>query len=250
MEIQITDATLFRRSIDALRDFLPHAQVHVSKDGLRIRGMDASHVGYVDYFLSAEDCESLRVPVDCVIGLSTAVLSKVLSTSGSAERIVLAEVDDRLSIAFTGEGRSASFEISTLDLHEDIVELPDMSYGATVRAKAADIACLIRDVAMFGDVVTLSLNEEGFHVHAEGELGRGSLTLEPTDDRDMSLEGDVVEINFGMKYLQHIVKSSAGLATYMEIAFDPAHPLRVTTRFGKASHFVAFLAPKVHDDAF
>lgn len=248
MEIQIADASLFRRSIDALRDFLPQAQVHVSQDGLRIRGMDASHVGYIDYFLSSEDCESLQVPADCVIGLSTAVLSKVLSTASGAERILLAEADDRLRIAFTGEGRSATFEISTLDIHEDIVELPNMSYGATVKAKASDIASLIRDVSMFGDEAILSLNEEGFHVRAEGEMGKGNLTMEPTDDRDMTLDGDVVEISFGMKYLQHIVKSSAGLAPYMEIAFDPAHPLRVTTRFGKGSHFVAFLAPKVQED--
>lgn len=248
MEIHIADAALFRRSIDALRDFLPQAQVHVSADGLRIRGMDASHVGYIDYVLSAEDCETLTVPAECVIGLSTAVLSKVLSTASGAERIVIAEADDRLRIAFTGEGRSATFEISTLDIHEDVMELPELSYGATVRAKAADISSLIRDVAMFGSEITLSLNEEGFHVRAEGELGKGNMTLEPADDRDMTLEGDVVEISFGMKYLQQIVKSCAGLATYMEIAFDPAHPLRVTTRFGKSSHFVAYLAPKIQED--
>jgi hypothetical protein len=33
----------------------------------------------------------------------------------------------------------------------------------------------------------------------------------------------------------------------MELAFDESHPLRITTRFGKDSHFIAYLAPKLND---
>jgi proliferating cell nuclear antigen PCNA len=248
MEIHIADAHLFRKSMDALRDFLPQAQIHVAAEGLRIRGMDASHVGFVDYFLSSQDCQELRVPADTVMGISTTILSKVLGTAGNAEQLKLSYKEDRLCISFTGEGRSASFEIPTLDINEDAIVLPEMSYGATVRARAGDMANLIRDVAMFGDEAILSLNDEGFHVRAEGDLGKGAMTLEPTDDRDMTLEGDSIEISFGMKYLQQIVKSCTPLAAYMEIAFDPAHPLRVTSRFGKASYFIAYLAPKVQED--
>jgi hypothetical protein len=102
---------------------------------------------------------------------------------------------------------------------------------------------------MFGDQVTLCLDEDGFHVRAEGDVGKADLTLEPSDDREMGLEGaDSVEVGFGMKYLQQIMKHVGGLTMHTELAFDDGQPLRVTSRFGKASHFIAYLAPKIQDD--
>ncbi len=248
MEIQITDVSLFRRSIEALRDFLPQAQMHISSEGLRIRGMDLNHVGFVDYFLSSEDCKSLRAPRGMVLGISTTIFAKVLATASNAECVTLSDADDRLRIAFMGEGRSATFEIPTLDINEDTVELPELSYSAIVQARAADITGLIKDLASFGDSAILTLNENGFHVAAEGDMGRGELTLEPADDREMTVEGDEVKLTFGMKYLQQIVKSCSGLAATMEVAFDPGHPLRASSRWGNGSYFIAYLAPKVDEE--
>ncbi len=248
MEIQLSDTALFRRSIEALKDFLPQAQFHVSEAGLQIRGMDVSHVGFVDYFLSAKDCEVFKAPTASVLGISTAILCKVLGTAGATDKLRLTQADERLHVAFTSEGRSSKFELPTLEIDMDAVELPDMSYAATVKAKGSDFATAIRDLALFGDSITLALDEDGFHMRAEGDVGKGAMTLEPTDDREMALEADAVEVSYGMKYLQHIVKSCCSLSAVMEVAFDPGHPLRISTHFGKESHFIAYLAPKIVDD--
>jgi proliferating cell nuclear antigen PCNA len=248
MEIQLSDTSLFRRSIEALKDFLPHAQFHVSQSGLKIRGMDANHVGFVDYFLSATDCAVYKAPVDSVIGISTVILCKVLATASPADRLTLAESGEIIRLSFAGEGRTSKFELPTLEFDGEVVDLPEMTYTATIRAKGSDFANAIKDLALFGDSITLRLDDEGFHMHAEGDVGKGAMTLDPTDDREMTLEADSVEISYGMKYLQQIVKSCCSLASEMELAFDESHPLRITTRFGKESYFIAYLAPKVREE--
>jgi proliferating cell nuclear antigen PCNA len=249
MEIQLTDHLgSFRRSIDAIREFLPQAQFRFTEDGIRISGMDASHVGFVDCFLSAEDCEVFRIPSASNIGISTLILSKVLSSAGAADTLTISEVGDYLKLSFKTEGRSANFELSTLEIQEDTVDLPDMNYGAIVKAKAADISSMIKDLAIFGDQATLSLDEDGFHVKSAGDSGKGELILEPSEDRDMTVEGDSVEISFGMKYLQQIVRSCSPLSMYMELSFDNGQPLRVRVNYGKQSHFIAYLAPKISED--
>jgi proliferating cell nuclear antigen len=249
MELQITNhLSSFRRSVDAVREFLPQAQFRFATDGLRISGMDASHVGFVDCFLSAEDCEVFRVPQATNIGISTVLLSKVLSSAGSADTLTITEAGDNLAFSFQTEGRSAKFELSTLELQEDMVDLPNMDYGAIVKAKACDISAMIKDLAILGDQITLSLDENGFHGKAEGDAGKGELILEPCEDRDMTVEGDSVETTFGMKYIQQIVRSCSPLSTYMELSFDNGQPLRVRVQFGKESHFVAYLAPKITED--
>jgi proliferating cell nuclear antigen len=247
MQIQLSDTSLFRRSIEALKDFLPQAQFHVSPAGLQIRGMDMNHVGFVDYFLSAKDCEAFKVSADSVLGISTTILCKVLATAGATDKLTLQEDGESLRLTFAGEGRTSKFELPTLEIDADAVELPEMEYGATIKAKASDFATAIKDLALFGDSITLRLDEEGFHMRAEGDVGKGAMTLEPTDDREMALEADSVEMGYGMKYIQQIVKSCCSLSAAMELAFDNSHPLRVTTRFGKESHFIAYLAPKISE---
>ena len=246
MDIQISDAALFRKAMEALKDFLPQAQMQISRDGIRVRGMDVSHVGFVDYFLSAKDCDAIRVGSDSVVGINTTILSRILA--GASDKLTIAEEGDHLKIAFRTDGRAASFEVPTLSLDMDAVELPDMAYGATVKAKASDLSSVIKDLSMFGDMVNLTLNEEGFHVKAEGDVGKGTMTLEPTEDREMALENEPVSGSFAMKYLQQIMKSCSSLSPNMEIAFDPSYPLRVSAQFGKESHFVAYLAPKIDQD--
>lgn len=248
MELQLTDVPLFRRSIEALKEFLPQAQIHCTETGLQIRGMDMNHVGFVDYFLSAKDCDVFRCPAPTTIGISTTILWKVLSAAGSADRLTFTQAGEWLQMSFVGEGRTSKFELPTLEIDAETVELPEMQYTALVKAKGADLAGPIRDLSLFGDSITLRLDDEGFHIRAEGDMGKGTLTLDPTDDREMTLEADSVEKDYGMKYLQQIVKSCCSLATSMELAFDEDHPLRMTTRFGTESHFIAYLAPKIREE--
>jgi proliferating cell nuclear antigen len=248
MEIQLSDTSLFRRSMEALKDFLPQAQFLVGPKGLRIRGMDVNHVGFVDYFLSAQDCTTFKAPKESVIGISTAFLCKVLGTAGAADRLTIAADEEHLRLAFMGEGKTSKFELPTLEIDADSVELPEMSYGATIKAKGSDFASAIKDLSLFGDSLILRLDEEGCHMRAEGDVGKGAMTLEPTDDREMTLESDSVEVSYSVKYIQQIVKSCCSLAASMELAFDESHPLRITTHFGKESHFIAYLAPKIQED--
>lgn len=248
MEVRITDAALFRKAIDALKEFLPQAQLRFSSEGIKVNGMDASHVGFVDFLLSNKDCELIKLPEEKEIGISMGVLSRALANCANSDSILLSETRDRLRVSYKTEGRSANFELPTLHIQDDIVQIPEMEYGAIIKAKSSDIAGIIRDLAAFGDNTTLCLDEEGFHVKVKGDMGEGELTLEPTEERDMSLEGDAVEVEYGMKYLQQIVKHSSSMATTMELAFQDGQPLRVTAAFGKASVFMAYLAPKVSEE--
>ena len=45
----------------------------------------------------------------------------------------------------------------------------------------------------------LRLDEDGFHVSAEGDGGMAKQTLENTDDRDMTLGSDFMEASFGKR---------------------------------------------------
>ena len=250
MEIVPTDSGLFRSSVEALKEFLPQIQLRIAPDGIRVNGMDVSHVGFIDYFLSKADCDVLKVPSPIVIGLNTTVFAKTLSSVSSGDRITIGMKQDKLLVSYKNErmSKKAVYEISTLDISEEALNLPELTYPATVSAKTADVAAMIKEVGHFGDVILFKLDEHGFHVSAEGDGGNVMQTLENTDDRDMELEEDSMEARYGTKYLTAIMKGGSPLSNSIKLEFDATKPLRTSFHFGKESRFISYLAPKIMDD--
>ena len=250
MEIVPTDSSVFRSSMEALKEFLPQIQMRISADGILINGMDVSHVGFVEYYLSKSDCAVLKVKNPVVIGLNTTLLAKTLSSVGAGDRVTLGLKDDKFIISYKNEklGKSSVYEISTLDISDEALNLPDLTYGATISCKTVDICSMIKEVGHFGDVLTLQLDEQGFHVSADGDGGKALQTLENTEDREMNLTEDSMIVSFGMKYLTSIMKSGAPISTNTKLEFDGTQPLRASFLFGKESRYVAYLAPKIMED--
>lgn len=249
MEIIPSDSGLFRSAVDALKEFLPLAQLHISADGLSICGMDVSHVGFVNYKLAAADCDSLKVPAPLTIGMDMVVLARTLSAIGAGEKVTLTtnKAKDKLVVSYANEKASkrAVYELRMMDIQDDAPEIPDLTYAADIRARTADVASVIKDVSHFGDNIQLCLDEEGFHVSATGDAGHVKHTLENTEDREMALTEDSVTATFGTRYLMQIMKSGAPLSSNVQVEFDASQPLRASFRFGQESHFLAYLAPKI-----
>jgi proliferating cell nuclear antigen len=249
MEITPNDSSLFRASVEALKEFLPQAQLRVSNEGVRINGMDVSHVGFVDFLLAASDC-TLKVSKPCTIGINMNILARTLNAVGAGDRVTLSLGKDKLIVTYTNEkiSKKAVYELSLLEISEDSVDLPELTYGANICAKTSDISSIIKEVAHFGEAVALRLDEEGFHMSVNGDAGKVRQTLENTDDREMELSEDYVEALFGTKYLSTIMKAGAPLSASTRIEFDSAQPLRASFQFGSNSRFIAYLAPKVSED--
>ena len=252
MELIPKDSVLFRNAVEALVSFLPQASLRFSSEGLAINGMDVSHVGFVDYFLAAADCDSLKVPTPLTIGITTSVLARTLAAVGAGDRVTISvnAARDKLAVSYYNEkvGKRAVYSINTLDIDEDALELPEnMMYAASVEAKTADVVGIVREVGAFGDTMGFLL-DEGFHVSCKGDAGTVTQTLMNTDDRTMELTEDTVTANYGKAYIMNILKGGGALATTMKIEFDSSQPMRAGFQFGSGSRFVAYLAPKVMED--
>jgi len=250
MEFVPKDVVLFRSSVEALKEFLPIASLRISADGISISGMDASHVGFVDYLLSAADCTKAVVGRSLVISVNMSVLARVLSPVGAGDSVTLIYKADKFIVECYNVkmSKKAVYEVPTLDIDEDAPSLPAMTYAANVTLKTADISAVVKEIAHFGETLGVVLNEDGLHLSTVGDSGAVKQTLENTEDREMELTGDSVEARFGTKYVAMIIKGGSALSPVTQLEFDPSNPLRATFRFGSGSHFIAYLAPKVADE--
>ena len=250
MEIIPSDSLLFRAAVDALKEFLPEATIQIKTNGIVICGMDRSHIGFVHYSLAKADCKVLKVPVPQIIGMNMLNLSRVLSNVGAADsiKLTLNKARDRLVVNYSNEkiGKKAVYELPMLEINEDAVDLPDLTYAAKVSAKTSDIVGVIKEVGAFGDNIVMCLDAEGFHISATGDMGSAKQTLENKEDRDMELTEDSVTATFATKYLSGIIKGCAPLSSTTTLEFDGSgQPLRAAFHFGTDSHLLAYQAPKI-----
>lgn len=252
MEIVPNDATLFKSAIEGLKDFLPEAQILITSDGLAIRGMDAAHVGYVDYFLAASDCSVWKVPKACTLGISMAVFANALGSVSKGGTVSLAQKKEKLVISYTNEsvGKDVKVELHLMDIEQDALEIPPYDYPAVIKSKTVDLAGVFKEVGAFGDSIHLRLDDKGFHVSAKGDQGSIHQTLKKSLNHMLTLKDDVVEAMYGTKYVLSILKAGGGLSPTVQLDMDPANPLCVSFRFGSSgsSHMLFYLAPKVGDD--
>ena len=213
MEFVPKDVVLFRSSVEALKEFLPIASLRIGADGIRISGMDASHVGFVDYLLAAADCTKAVVEHSLVIGVSMPVLARVMSPIGAGDSVTLIYKADKFIVECYNVkmSKKAVYDVPTLDIDGDAAELPAMNYAANVSLKTVDILSVVKDISHFGENLTLIMNEDGLHLSTLGDSGAVKQTLENTEDREMELTGDSVEARFGMKYVGMIIKGGAPL---------------------------------------
>jgi len=251
MEIVPADASLFRASIEGLKEFLPNAELRISADSLKICGMDASHVGFVDYVLAKADCETLKTKHNMTIGVNLAHLSVALSNVGAGDKVAIStsKAQDKLIVSYTNTklGKKALYEIPVMDIQQDALDVPNVTYAGSVLMKTTDLFGTIKEVARFGDGIEFRLNDDGFVLMSSGDMGSVKQTLENTDDREMVMnsEEDEVFATFATKYILSIMKAGAPLSATTQVEFDDKQPMRASFKFGSASHFVAYLAPKI-----
>jgi len=250
MEIVPKDAILFKSAIEGLKDFLPDAQLLLSSDGLAIRGMDAAHVGYVDYFLAAADCSVWKVPKPCTLGISMGVLANALGSVSKGGTVSITQKKEKLVISYTNEsvGKDVKVELHLLDIDQEVLEIPPYDYPAVIKSKTVDIAGTFKEVGAFGDSIDLRLDDKGFHVAAKGDKGAIHQTLKQSMNHALTLKGgDPVAASYGTKYVLSILKAGGGLSPTVKLEMDPANPLCISFLFS-ASHMLFYLAPKVTDE--
>ena len=249
MEFVPNDAGAFRSAVDGLKEFLPEATLQFKQDCIVICGMDRSHIGFVHYQLSKKDTKVYKVSANTNIGVHMINLSRVLANVGNADvlRLSLNKAQDRLTISYSNEkiGKKAVYELPLLTIDEAAVDLPELTYSAKVCAKTSDVNGVIKEVGAFGDNINLTLNETGFIISSNGDIGSATQTLENTEDREMELTEDSVSSTFATKYLGAIMKGGAPLSSDLTLEFGGAQPLRVSFNYGSDSHFIAYMAPKV-----
>jgi len=246
MELVLSDAKLFRQSIDAMVDLIKDAEFVVNEYGVSLKAIDAAQIAMVIFNMPKDVFEKFEVSSTTKIGVNLPSLSSILKRARNNDKLALKIKDKRLNLTLSGES-TRNFSINLLDISSNEMPNPDINFDASIKMKATNLSEGVKDASLFSTYLLFNVDDKSFKINAKGPQG------ELENKTDLSAKHVVLESEikkeatamFSIEYLQNILKGTSP-ETDVELYIKTNAPLKVRYKISNAL-LEFFLAPRDYD---
>ena len=233
------------------------ANFDVTKGGISLQAMDTSHVSLVTLGLKSEGFDPYRCDRAVTLGLNIASVSKIIKCLANDDTVTMKANDDADTISFMFENdkkeRISEYEMKLMDINTEALGIPDTPATATVKMPSGEFQRIVRDLAVMGDSITITVTKEGVKFSTEGELGTGNITIRQTQSADAKDDDKIVidldepvSLTFPTRYFMHYTKATS-LSPTVLLSLMPENPMSLTYMIGEMGSIRYFLAPKIDE---
>ena len=244
----VDDAKRYKNATDAIVNLIDEGILEVREEGLFLRAMDPSQIAMVSFQMPKTAFTTYEATSPSPkIGLNFDALSKILSRTRGAEKLEIAQEQNKLSLKFSGEGRKRSFKVPIIDMPGGVAKEPTIVHDALVKVSSSHFKETLRDAVLVSSHVTLEANENGFAIEVHGDS---------SDFKEENEKGspEIIELTvtkparatFPLQYLEDISKAcpeNCPLTIYMKTNA----PLKVEYEV-EGAKVAYYLAPRIDND--
>lgn len=258
-EARLQQGQMFKKIVEAIRELVNQANFDVTDRGIQLQAMCQSHVSLVCLLLRADGFSPFRCDRNLTLGIDVNVMSKIIKCAANDDYITLKADDDAENLSFLFESpdsdKISDYEVKLLEIDGETLEIPETDFTATVRMPSAEFSRIVRDLAVIGDTVQISVDKEGVKFSASGDNGSGNVQLRQSSGLDSKKEGEGVTIEmeepctatFALRYLNLFTRATP-LSGTVSLEMRADTPMAVEYRIGDLGFVKFFLAPKIDDD--
>jgi proliferating cell nuclear antigen len=249
-------AESFAMMFQHMKAFSDHINIMFESSRFYIQCMDSAHVSIMELTLPSTwfDVYSFTEPM--TIGLSSAMLYKILNSRGKMQELKI-EVDsdssDNLSIHFTGDSKNEfdkHFELPLMSIDSELMEIPGLDYQAELTLTSSHYASIIGQLQMFGDTMTIDCSENRIMLVSQSrDQGKMFVEIKIDDVAGFSIEeGLELKLSFALGYIRNMCLYNK-ITDQIEIKLSENFPMKVVYTLGQEDATMCFyLAPKMNDD--
>lgn len=226
---------------------------------LFIQGMDKSHVCLFNINISCKWFTTYETEKPITVTIDSNSFHTILSRSQDNNILVLIleKSDEYMDIELlvkpekneknenTKNEYNRYFQIPTLDLEQDTLEIPEIDYDADFSLKTKQLYELTSQLILFGEVLEISCSENGIHFNTSGEHGKMTVNIPIDDLNEFTIsEGENLELSYSLNYI-HKMCLTTKLSKDIDISISNDYPIRLKYDLGEESYAVFFVAPKI-----
>lgn len=221
-----------------------------------MQAIDDSRVLLISLKLDPGCFEGFRCDKNLVLGLDLESLSKVLKQGNNEDYLTLIAEDapDNLLVVFEDpkKDRISEFSLKLMDIDSDVLSIEDMDHDCSITLPSSDFAKVARDMRTLSESLQILVTKDSVKFMASGPIGTGSVIIKAHTDLKDGKESIKIDLNksvnvtFGAKYLNDIVKAST-LAETVTIKLTNKIPALFEFKL-QGGYLRYYLAPKFDDD--
>lgn len=262
IEIGVKTTRIWRKGIEALSKIADEGTFSILRDGIKLRVMDPAHVCMIDFHMKTKAFseypfkEPLKMPLD--IKHYKTIIHQAKMDEDVA--LVLGEIDPKavetrnlfseqyLKTIISNDDYSRSFTTYLpRDVNDDELSLLSLVYPGRIEINPYIMKRAVKDASMLSDYVAISLDDSGFHLMSNGDLGRFNMDMAldklPFFER---AKGSEAKSMFSLEYILDIM-FAATVCDKLEILLG--YDIPITFRFTSEELDINFmLAPRIESD--
>lgn len=167
--------------MDCINGLVNEANFDCSPGGLSIQAIDTSHVALVHLLLRGDGFQSYQCERNEVLGLNLQALAKVLKVVDGQDVLTLRHVDDSDTLVLATENKDRTkhceYQLKLMEFQTEALGIPELDYKSSVTLSSAEFAKIARDMTVFGDTVTVDIDQSGVKFTCSGDVGEAMVLL-------------------------------------------------------------------------
>jgi proliferating cell nuclear antigen len=239
--------------IESLKEVLTDINIYFDLNGFKVMTMDNARVALVYVRLLKDNFEEYFCEFKQMCGINMIYFFKLLKTVGNNDVLTLfikKSSNNELGIRIENKEKNTVMEsyLKMLDISEEKLEIPDISYDSVISMPSIDFQKYCRDLAIISNQVIISNTESRFILESRGDFATQKIIIgEAQNGLIFSKKNQNVSETFDLKYLNSFTKST-NLCSTVEIFLKINYPLVIEYNVANLGKLQYCLAPKVKEE--
>jgi proliferating cell nuclear antigen len=224
MDIIINDGVYFRKLVSSIKELTNSTEFLFNEKGISVQAMDIAHICVIDVLIPKETCDKYIIKKPIRLGFNFDNLNNILKLSKtSAIKITYEEGSDKILFNVSDNiHKKIEFEMTLMNVEQDLVEITELEYGITVYLETSEFQKSIKDLASFGDKCTIFTTPDDIIFKVSGEAGTGKISIDDAEIEFNDTDKKEISLTFATKYLAIFAK--ANLSNEVTLKFSDTNP--------------------------
>ncbi|CAN3371726.1 hypothetical protein DIURU_002939 [Diutina rugosa] len=257
LEGKFDQASLLKKIVESIKDSVKLCNFNCTQHGITVQAVDDSRVLLVSLLVGESAFSEYRCDRDVTLGVDLESFSKIIKTANNEDYLTLLAEDSPDSMLTIFEDkkkeRISEFSLKLMNIESEFLKIDDMDYDSVITMSSAEFAKIVRDLKNLSESMNIVVTKDSVKFNAEGESGTASVVIKPYTDMDspddsvaIHLESPV-DLTFGLKYLNDIVKATS-LTSTISIKLADKTPALFEYKLDVGGYLRFYLAPKFDEE--
>ncbi len=247
MKLTLAEPKYLKDSISIISDLVSEGSFKVTSDAIELVAMDPANVAMVIFKLFSSAFAEYQVdkPTELAINLNN--LKQILRRAGTADTLTLETDANKLKITLRGVTKR-TFSLPIIDMESKEQRIPELRFGASIKAPAQVLNSAVEDVDIVGESVSFGVEQDIFTVAAEGDLSKAHIEIKKDENTTINMHDPAAfRSKYSIEYLKKMIAGSK-LSDEVLIQFNKDYPLRLDYKDVDKVSLTFILAPRVEND--